>query len=56
MTRLKAINRLLELAQASGCDPESAHSEADDILCKLLLALGYHDVVEAWGKVRKWYA
>jgi hypothetical protein len=37
-------------------DFEFAHSKADDILCKLLNELGCGTVVEAWGKVGKWYA
>lgn len=37
-------------------DTEAAHSEADGILCDLLIALGYASVVEEWAKVDKWYA
>lgn len=37
-------------------DYETAHSEADDILCDVLKLLGYEDIVEAWDKVGKWYA
>lgn len=37
-------------------DIELAHSEADKVLCNLLVSLGYADVVEEWRKVRKWYA
>jgi hypothetical protein len=37
-------------------DNECDHSAADDILCSLLLQLGYTKTVEAWQAVHKWYA
>ena len=37
-------------------DTESAHFEADDVLCELLKALGYTKIVEEYDKVKKWYA
>lgn len=37
-------------------DREDWHIEADDILCELLDCLGYHDFVEAFEQVPKWYA
>jgi hypothetical protein len=37
-------------------DYEAAHSQADDILCKLLTDLGFADVVAEFDKVGKWYA
>lgn len=50
--RAEAIARLQELPG----DPEYDHAEADRVLCQLLLAIGFDDVVEAWRKVPKWYA
>jgi len=35
---------------------ETSHMLADRVLCELLDALGYADVVAAWRKVEKWYA
>jgi len=35
---------------------ESAHVNADDLLCELLKKLGFTEVVEAFDKVHKWYA
>jgi hypothetical protein len=55
MTREKAIEQLKTLQQ-EGRDTEADHSEADEILCELLNALGYGDVVAEWEKVEKWYA
>ena len=54
MTKEQAIEEL-KTEQANG-DTECAHSNADDILCKLLTALGHADVVAEYEKVNKWYA
>jgi hypothetical protein len=35
---------------------EDAHGNADTILCNLLIALGYQDVVVEYDKIKKWYA
>lgn len=37
-------------------DLETAHVEADGILCGLLIDLGMKEVVEEYEKVSKWYA
>lgn len=47
--------RELRFLQTSD-DPESAHCQADDILCEFLSELGYEDVVEEYSKITKWYA
>lgn len=54
MTREQAIEKL-KAEQGPG-DYENSHSNADWILCELLTALGYADVVAEWEKVGKWYA
>lgn len=54
MTREQALSEL-KAAQANS-DIESAHGDADDVLCDLLRELGYGDVVDAWLQVPKWYA
>lgn len=48
MKRLKAAQQ--------DSDTESAHAEADEVLCALLKALGYTKIVEEYDKVPKWYA
>ena len=48
------VTRLKEL-QNSG-DPECAHSAADGILCEILEALGYDEVINEYDKIDKWYA
>jgi hypothetical protein len=56
MTREQAIDELTKIDRDAGMDTEMAHINADDVLCKLLDALGYADVVEAWEKIDKWYS
>ena len=53
MDREKAI-RFLKIEQSAD-DVEEGHIEADKVLCELLKALGYEDVVTEWNKVLKWY-
>jgi hypothetical protein len=55
MTREEALVKLTKL-HADSADTERDHWDADDILCDLLRALGYDDVVEAWDKIDKWYS
>ena len=50
MTRDDAITELRSLHG----EPEMDHFLADDILCKLLVDLGYSDVVKEYRKVEKW--
>ncbi|MBS9405627.1 hypothetical protein KG088_18725 [Halomonas sp. TRM85114] len=35
---------------------QEQHEEADEVLCKLLISLGYDDVVDAYRRIEKWYA
>jgi len=37
-------------------DTEAAHSDADDILCRLLHHLGYDEILDLYDEVNKWYA
>lgn len=55
MTREEAIAALKAL-QGDIIDIEAAHEDADGVLCKLLISLGYRDVVDEWAQVEKWYA
>lgn len=50
----EAISKL-KACQAN-IDAEAAHGDADDILCELLEAIGFVDVVTEWEQVDKWYA
>jgi len=37
-------------------DTEVAHGNADDLLCNLLVELGYKKVIDVYNEVDKWYA
>ena len=37
-------------------DTENGHIEADELLCRLLKALGYEKTVAEFEKQNKWYA
>ena len=37
-------------------DFEDGHQRADNILCEVLIELGYSDIVNAWEGVGKWYS
>lgn len=50
----KALNELKSIALDH--DIEYGHVRADDILCELLCALGYGDIVAAYAALPKWYA
>ena len=54
MTREEAIAELIECQ--NNFDTEAAHGIADGVLCRLLDALGYGDVVAEYDKVDKWFA
>jgi len=51
--RKAIIVRLEAAAELSETDPEAAHSDADDILLELI---DDEEIVEAYGKIKKWYA
>lgn len=48
------MNKLRKLQKC--IDQESAHVDADRVLCELLASLGHADVVDEYEKIDKWYA
>ena len=48
------IDRLKSVQDSRDC--ELAHFVGDDVLCEVLNALGYQDIVEEWGQIPKRYA
>lgn len=59
MVELSEERKLQYVDMLKGCatgDIECDHGHADGILCKLLEELGYHDIVEVYSTVDKWYA
>lgn len=47
------INELLRLKEFDG---ETAHIEADEILCRFLSSLGYGIIVKIYNNIEKWYS
>jgi hypothetical protein len=44
---------MIECAQSD--DPETAHAYADNLLCNMLIELGYGEIVDIYNLVGKWY-
>lgn len=51
-----AAERARKIIKEHGDDPEIAHHELDDLLCKVLSSLGYAELVDAFYDQTKWYA
>lgn len=45
-----------EAVKLSESDEEVAHIDADNILCNLLINLGYKELISEYRKVRKWFS
>ncbi len=54
MDKQEAIDKLKE--QQGNWDKFEAHVIANDVLCELLIATGYEDVVKEYIKINNWYA
>jgi hypothetical protein len=39
-----------------GGDEEDAHARMDELMCKVLSSLGYHEGVQIFIEQAKWYA
>lgn len=47
--------KMSEIAKECG-DTEEVHINADDLLCKVLIELGYGEGVGVYEDIGKWYA
>ncbi len=45
-----------KMAACGKADSEIGHGMADDLLCEILMSLGYTKTVEEFHKLHKWYA
>ena len=54
MTKEKAIKELKEI-QSLGMG-EDSHIAADGVLVKLLISLGYEEIIKEYHEIEKWYA
>jgi hypothetical protein len=50
----KYKRQLMELIDCR--DIEAAHCDADDILCEILIKLGYKKIVDIYKCIPRWYA
>ena len=55
MTTSEALEKMKSLQDENG-EYETAHSEADKILCQVLTQLGFNELVSEFEKVPKWYS
>ena len=55
-TYTEKLSHIVKRQEIPGSDIESDHSEADDILCRLLRLEGYSQVADEYDKIKKWYA
>ncbi len=51
---IEFANLIKRNCQSGDC--EASHTAADDYLCDLLNKLGFHETVEEFHKIKKWYA
>lgn len=58
MLPAEAVIKIKEIVekQKKDRDNESAHLNADDLLCNILYSLGYEELVEISHNMPKWYA
>lgn len=56
MTPKEFKKRMEEIAHEYGDDDEIAHIKADELLCEVLIDLGYGAGVEIFEKLGKWYS
>lgn len=45
-----------KMAFVDSADTEAAHMDADHVLVRLLLSVGFTETVAAYRKIEKWYA
>lgn len=55
MNNEQAYEALERIKDRGVTDTEEDHREADQILCSLLMNLGYEDVVRVYESITKWY-
>lgn len=54
MTPEEFAKRMQQIADSG--EPESAHIDADELMCFILRKLGYGDGVAIFDDMRKWYS
>lgn len=49
-------SQMQKIREELGGDEEVAHARMDDLMCRVLVELGYRDGVGIFDKQEKWYA
>ncbi|MFZ2809438.1 MAG: hypothetical protein WAZ60_23895 [Desulfosalsimonadaceae bacterium] len=56
MNKKLELEYIKKMKDADSGDTEQAHGQADDLLCELLVKIGYSQVIDEYNKIDKWYA
>lgn len=56
MSAKEFADQMQELAINWQSDEEMFHRHADDLICKLLVSLGYEEGIKVFDETPKWYA
>lgn len=56
MSPAEAAAAMRVLLENNDDDPESTHSDADELLCEVLTNLGYGETVDAFLAMKRWYS
>jgi len=52
----KFKEEMLKIKASSEKDPEAAHGDADDLMCKVLRQLGYASGIDVFDNRTAWYS
>jgi len=56
MTPQEFADKIRAIEETHGGDNEAMHSEADDLMCKLLREMGYGEGIAIYEEWTRWYA
>lgn len=56
MTKDDFEDKMMEILERGAAEPEVNHGDADDLLCEMLIDLGYKDIIAIYHRISKWYA
>ena len=48
--------KMLDIMNMCGDTPEEAHSSMDELMCTLLISLGYQDGIDVFNSQERWYS
>jgi hypothetical protein len=50
------LTKMKEVLDNYNGDEEGDHTNVDKLLCELLEILGFKELIDTYGKIKKWYA